>query len=72
MKRTRIELRYALVSECIEALKPMPLGPHEAVAAVINIGLDALRKAKIDPEDIDKYEDIGPVAEYYLHSEDRR
>ena len=39
MKRTRIELRYQQVSQCIEAMKPLPLNAHEAVGVVVACGL---------------------------------
>jgi phosphotransferase system IIA component len=43
MSRSRIELRYNLVSKCVEATHPLPLDPHEAVSLVVAIGLDTLK-----------------------------
>jgi len=48
MKRSRVELRYQRVNECVEALKPLPLNSHEAVAVVLAIGLDAINALTLE------------------------
>lgn len=53
MKRARIELRYQRVNQCVEAMKPLPLDAHEAVAAVVAIGLDAI--SALTPEERERF-----------------
>ena len=48
MNRTRIELRYQQVSQCIEAMKPLPLNTHEAVSVVVACGLRYLDELTLE------------------------